>query len=116
MFMSDIQTKDFDLTLQKGNNDFKIERDPKEVMTQQIITAFDMKPADDIDYPEIYSQQRSFINTDSPIDIQRRIQDAYRILKQFKEINQDSVEVDFIDERITVNFQLKTSNKISLRV
>ncbi|MEM7182718.1 MAG: hypothetical protein AAF518_17525 [Spirochaetota bacterium] len=114
--MSDLLITDFDLTLKKGTNDFSEEFDNKEVITQQIITAFDMKPADDIDYPEFFSKQRASINSENPVDVQHRIQDAYRIIEQFPQIDQQSVEVDFISERLSVNFQLKEGTKISLRV
>lgn len=78
-------------------------------LLEQIIEAFDMTPADDIDYPEIYSRQREFLNTEDAVDQTRRIADATRILRNFPEIDQNSIDIT-IDEKNKLAIKYKVKN------
>ncbi len=98
-----------DLKIDPRTNDISTSDDELQEILDQVIEAFDMSPADDIDYPEMYSGQREFLNSDDPVDKTRRIADAIRILKQFPEINPDSIEVDIANNnRLQVAFKLNS--------
>ncbi len=101
-----------DLKIDVRTNDIAVTQDELEEFLEQVIEAFDMSVADDIDFPEIYSRQREFINSDDPTDKTRRIADAMRILKHFPEINSDSIQVDITDNnRLQVNFKLNSGTQ-----
>ncbi len=92
--MNDLLIQDNDLVLLDSSNDFAI--DETDTTMSEVIEAFDMSIADDIDYPEIYSLQRQFANSDDPTDVQRRIMDAKRILKSLNLENLESFTFEFI--------------------
>lgn len=99
----------FDIKFETKTEDFAFIDDEITEVLEQIIEAFDMTPADDIDYPEVFSRQREFLNSDDPIDQSRRIADATRILRNFPEIDPNSIDIS-IDEKnkLKLKFNLKT--------
>ncbi|MCB1157702.1 MAG: hypothetical protein KDK45_09380 [Leptospiraceae bacterium] len=92
--MPDLKTENFDLLLENGSNDFELETDENAALLSEIIEAFDMPPGDDINFPEIYSNQRALLGSDSSGDKLQRIQDAKRMIKYFG-INPDELEISF---------------------
>lgn len=99
----------FDLKIEPKTGDFSFLEDEVTEVLQQVIEAFDMTPADDIDYPEIFSRQREFLNSSDPVDKQRRIADAHRILRNFPEIDPNTLDITINeDERLKLKFRLKT--------
>lgn len=99
----------FNLKIDPKTKDFSFLEDEVTEVLQQVIEAFDMTPADDIDYPEIFSRQREFFNSSDPVDKQRRIADAYRILRNFPEIDPNTLDITINeDERLNLKFRLKT--------
>jgi hypothetical protein len=102
----------FDLKMSSSTDDFAESSSELEDILDQVIEAFDMQPADDIFYPEIFSRQREFLNSDDPVDKNRRIADATRILKLFPEINPDSIDVQITESnKLQVQFSTITGTE-----
>lgn len=104
----DLKTKDNDLLIDKSTLDLETENDLLTAIMLEIIEHFDMQPADDIDFPEIYSKQREGMNSDDTLDLLIRKQDAERILKSYSEINLESIDVKVNGKQLDIKFRLTT--------
>lgn len=102
----DLKTKDNDLLIDTSTLDMESENSLLIAISSEIIEYFDMQPADDIDFPEIFSRQRSSVNSDDTIDMLRRKRDAERILKSYPEIRLDSILVAIRDNSLDIQFRL----------
>lgn len=102
----------FDLNTDSSTHDLGTESDPAASILSEIIEAFDMSYADDIDFPEFHSKQRESQNSDDPADELERINDAERILGRFSEIDKGSIRVSINDSRLNLFFRLKTGQTI----
>ncbi|MCE9499162.1 MAG: hypothetical protein K8R21_01400 [Leptospira sp.] len=101
-----------DIVLDPGTNDIQVETDDAQVILSQIVESFEMRNADDIDYPEIYSRQRLSMNSDKLGD-RFRVNDAERIIALNPLINPDSIEVEMTEQkRLRLNFKLKSGQAV----
>ncbi len=75
-----------------------------------------MSPADDIDFPEIYSRQRRHLLEDDDSGPQERMNDAFRILEQFSQIDSNTIKVSILKEGLSIYFRLKTGEELSLNL
>ncbi|MBM9499370.1 hypothetical protein JWG44_03805 [Leptospira sp. 201903071] len=98
-----------DLFLDSSNDDLMNDSNAIRIVLSEIREMFEMTVADDIDYPEIYSRQRSAGNSTEYSDQAGRIRDAERILKFHPAIDYGSIDVSLsFENRILVTFRLKT--------
>ncbi|MDI7196286.1 hypothetical protein QMM61_06145 [Leptospira santarosai] len=109
-----IDTLTSDLLLDSKNFDFADSESEVDVVRSMIIEAFDMAPADDIDFPEIYSRQRKHLYEDDDSGPQERMNDAVRILEQFDQIDQSTVNVTIQPKGLSIYFRLKSGEELSL--
>jgi len=90
-------------------DDLAIQSDDLRIILAEIKEHFEMRPADDLDYPEIYSRQRRMQGSDDPADGLARIMDAERMLSQHPAILGDSIAVDIEDnDTLSVSFRTKS--------
>lgn len=104
----DFKQENFDLVIDPKTNDLGFDSDLANSILSQVIEAFDMREADDIDYPKYFSKQRESFLSDDPSDEYRRIVDAENILSRFDEIDSDSIEVELVEKKLQIQFRLKT--------
>jgi hypothetical protein len=102
----------FDIEIDPKLDDLQLESEMKQEVFTQVIEAFDMRIADDIDFPNFFSNQRDSMNSDDPTDEYRRLVDAESILQSIPEIDSDSIEVELVDSKIQASFSLKSGEVI----
>lgn len=103
-----------DLRLDPATNDIALQINPLQVVSSEIIEMFDMALGDDIDYPEIYSNQRQAMNSTEFKDQAFRVRDAERILRLHPLIKNDSIEVSLnTGNQIIVSFELNSGEKLN---
>ncbi|EIE02833.1 LIC10183 family protein [Leptospira licerasiae] len=103
-----------DLLLDSKTFDFATNESELDAVRSMVIEAFDMTLADDIDFPEFYSLQRKHLFEEDESGPQERLNDAYRILAQFPQIDQSTVEVSSLDKGIGISFRLKSGEELSI--
>ncbi|ULH28743.1 60S ribosomal export protein NMD3 [Leptospira weilii] len=113
-FLTDALTSD--LLLDSKTFDFAETESEGDVVRAMVIEAFDMSPADDIDFPEIYSRQRKHLYEDDDSGPQERMNDAFRILEQFSQIDSNTIKVSILKEGLSIYFRLKTGEELSLNL
>ncbi|EMJ94838.1 LIC10183 family protein [Leptospira alstonii] len=113
-FLTDTLTSD--LLLDSKTFDFAETESEVDVVRAMVIEAFDMSPADDIDFPEIYSRQRRHLLEDDDSGPQERMNDAFRILEQFSQIDSNTIKVSILKEGLSIYFRLKTGEELSLNL
>jgi hypothetical protein len=90
-------------------DDLAVQSDDLRIILAEIKEHFEMRPADDLDYPELYSRQRRMQGSDDPSDRLARIMDAERMLAQHPAIVPDSIGVDLdASDALTVSFRTKS--------
>ncbi|EPE86565.1 hypothetical protein LEP1GSC021_4771 [Leptospira noguchii str. 1993005606] len=113
-FLTDALTTD--LLLDSKNFDFADSESEMDVVRSMVIEAFDMTPADDIDFPEMYSNQRKHLHEDDDSGPQERMNDAFRILSQFPQIDSDTIKISTPKEGLSIYFRLRTGEELSLNL
>ncbi|MBW9233596.1 hypothetical protein JQK62_15005 [Leptospira santarosai] len=113
-FLTDALTSD--LLLDSKNFDFADSESEIEVVRSMVIEAFDMTPADDIDFPEMYSNQRKHLYEDDDSGPQERMNDAFRILSQFSQIDSDTIKISVLKEGLSIYFRLKSGEELALNL
>ncbi|WP_061223987.1 LIC10183 family protein [Leptospira weilii] len=113
-FLTDNLTSD--LLLDSKTFDFADSESEADVVRAMVIEAFDMSPADDIDFPEIYSRQRRHLLEDDDSGPQERMNDAVRILEQFPQIDSDTIKISVLKEGLSIYFRLKTGEELVLNL
>lgn len=113
-FLTDALTED--LLLDSKTFDFAESESEIEVVRSMVMEAFDMTPADDIDFPEIYSRQRKHLYEDDDSGPQERMNDAFRILEQFPQIDSDTIKISVLKEGLSIYFRLKTGEELVLNL
>lgn len=94
-----------DMLLDAGDDLAEFEREA-DIVLAEIREHFEMRPADDIDYPELYSRQRRLMNSHEDSDSLERLRDAERILAQHPAIRDSSISVSLeTDKSLTISFQ-----------
>lgn len=112
-FATDSVTKD--LAFEEKTKELKILDHDRDIISSMLIEAFDMPIADDLDFPEIYSRQRSFLKSDDLVSSQERMSDIQRVLGYFPSIDSRTIEVTNEDKQkpIAIYFRTKTNAEVS---
>jgi len=71
-----------------------------------MIENFDMSPADDIDYPLLYSRQRETQGSDDRASRVFRVSDAKRMMRAHPLIDSESVSATIQSSALVVDFDL----------
>lgn len=104
-----------DLRLDPGTNDLMEDTDELRVLRVRVIEAFDMSPADDVNHPEIFSLQRSFLESEDRQSIQERLTDAERVLRMFSDIDPATIYVRYdIHGRVQVSCRTVSGKDMAL--
>lgn len=102
----------FDLKIDSKFNDLSLDTNLENSILYQVIEAMEMSKADDIDFPNFFSNQRNSMNSEDGSEQNERIADVERILLTFPEINKESIIVDSVDLRIRLSFSLKSGQVV----
>ncbi|MBE7439132.1 MAG: hypothetical protein HS115_11795 [Spirochaetales bacterium] len=94
-------------------DDLAVVSDDLRIVLAEIREHMEMRPADDVDYPELYSRQRRMQGSDDDADALARIMDAERILSQHPAIQPDSVSVQYSDAGgLEMSFRTKSGQTV----
>lgn len=92
-----------------ASDDLAVQSDDLRIILAEIKEHFEMRPADDLDFPELYSRQRRMQGSDDPADGLARIMDAERMLAQHPAILPDSIAVELdATDALTASFRTKS--------
>jgi hypothetical protein len=94
-----------DLMHDPATDDISTDDDELSVVSAALYELFDRTPADDLSHPEIWSNQRAFQDGERDAELDR-ITDAYNLVRQIPEIDQNAVNISISDGLLDVQFKL----------
>lgn len=109
--MPDFVIKNYDLVLDESSKDLAVEQDDSVAFLPQVIEAMEMRVGDDIDYPAYYSKQRQFQNSEGEDSELERVADAYRVMRYFDDVDQNSVDIEMANGRLMLAFKLSSASR-----
>lgn len=89
-----------DLELDRATHDIAVDESELGPVMAAVLELFEMRPADDLSYPDLYSRQREYQDADDPVAQQKRRLDAKRLLSYIPEIDQDTINITFASDGV----------------
>jgi hypothetical protein len=99
----DLAIENFDLVMSKSIFDITDELDAEKSLNQEIVENFDMQIGDDIDYPELHSNQRLHVNSSDTVSEMQRVEDAKRILAEYPI---EDVDIEFVNGKLNASWRM----------
>lgn len=105
-----------DLEMDPAMHDMQVDASDIGPVIAALKELFEMRPADDLNHPEIFSNQRSFYDSDGKLSELARIKNAKSLIKLFTEIDQSSVEIIITDGVMDIRFKLTSGLSGALKL
>lgn len=96
-----------DMYLEMASFDLAVESLEDQCAYDELIELFDMTPADDLDYPELFSDQRASDHSDTNEEKRKRVKNAAALLNKIPGIDPENSKVS-LDNNGQIIIDLKT--------